>query len=75
MTRVISLSDEAYDALKKMKGEGESFSKVVVKLTEKEKNRGIMAFAGVWKDKPEMEKIMKKIIKGRKKFRTREVKF
>mgnify|MGYP001568746160 FL=1 len=75
MTKVISLSDEAYNELKKLKGEGESFSKVVIKLAKSSKKDGIMAFAGAWKGKPEMNKIFKKILKDRKKFKSREVNF
>ncbi len=74
MTKVISISDDAYEALKRFRGEGESFSKAVMKLTEREKESGIMKFAGMWKDKPEMEKIFAEIRKGREKFKTRDVK-
>ena len=75
MTKVISLSDEAYNELKKLKEEGESFSKVVIKLAEGGKKEGIMAFAGAWKNSPEMDRIFKKVLGERKKFRSREVKF
>lgn len=75
MTKVISLSDEAYNELKKLKGEGDSFSNVVIKMAKSGKKEGIMAFAGAWKDKPEMGKIFRKVIKDRKRFKTREVKF
>jgi len=73
MTKVISLSDEAYAELKRLKGEGESFSKVVIKLVKKDRKEGIMEFAGVWKNKPDAKKIFKEVIKDRKKFKLREM--
>ncbi|MBI4044098.1 MAG: antitoxin VapB family protein [Candidatus Diapherotrites archaeon] len=34
MTKVISVSDEAYDRLKREKRENDSFSKAIIRLTE-----------------------------------------
>lgn len=74
MTKVISISDDAYEALKRIKGEGQSFSKVVVKLAAREKESGIMKFAGAWKGMPDMGKIFTEIRNDRKNFKTRDVK-
>jgi len=74
MTKVISLSDEAYGSLKKMKGEDDSFSDVVMELTKERRKKNLMKFAGVWKDKPEMDKIFEEIFAQRKNFRSRDVK-
>ena len=49
MTKVISLSEKAYQTLKGMKKTGESFSDVVLRVADKEKKRSIMEFAGCWK--------------------------
>ncbi len=46
--RTITISDEAYEALKREKRENESFSKVILRLV---KNReGLLALAGTWSD-------------------------
>lgn len=48
LTKVISLSEEAYKALKKRKGKGESFSDIVVRITSEERFESILEFAGTW---------------------------
>ena len=48
MTKVISLSEEAYKALKRLKKNGESFSDVVVKITKNMAPRSLLDFAGGW---------------------------
>lgn len=74
MVKVISLSNEAYEKLKELKGEG-SFSEVVLELTENKKKKNIMELAGVWiNEADEWEEIKKKIYGDRKKFKLREVK-
>ncbi len=76
MTRVISLSDEAYGSLKSLKEEGESFSEVVNKLVAGKKKGSIMDFAGKWVgSREELDKIEKMIYEDRKKFKLRTVKF
>ena len=76
MVKVISLSNEAYERLKVLKGE-KSFSEVVVELIEekKTKKKNIMDFFGIWSDrKEEVEKMKKMIEEDRKRFKLREVK-
>lgn len=74
MTKVISLSDPAYKRLSMLKGEKESFSEVVMKITEKESKRSLLDFAGAWEDdKEEMTTIFEKIAKERKKAKIRAV--
>lgn len=60
-TKTISLSDEAYTRLKSEKKEGESFSEVVTRLTER---KSLLEFAGAWKEAGEkkIEKV-REIIK------------
>lgn len=75
MTRVISLSDEAYGRLKAAKIEGESFSGVVNRLASLEK-KDIMDFAGKWPGgNEELDKIEKIVYEDRKKFKLRKVEF
>ncbi len=45
MVKMVSLSNKAYEELKKIKNENESFSDVIIKLLNKNKN--IDKFAGI----------------------------
>jgi len=75
MVKVISLSDEAYERLKSIKG-GKSFSEVVIEFTQSKKKKSILDFAGAFSDNAdEWAKIKKKIYEDRKKFSLREIKF
>ncbi len=66
MTKVISLSDDAYAELAALKMPNESFSEVVRKVTKEAKKRRLMGLAGAWKDAPEMDSIFKKIVSYQK---------
>lgn len=64
-TKTVTITEEAYKKLKMEKMEGESFTEVIDRLTDKDKGRkDLMEFAGAWKDF-DVEKIIKK---GRKEF-------
>jgi len=64
MTKIISISDEAYEKLKRMKNE-RSFSKVIIELTFEKNKDNIMKFAGALSNE-EADKIKKEIYKERK---------
>ena len=70
MVKVISLSDKAYSVLREIKGEHDSFSDVVLKLTGQKKG-SIMDFAVIWSDNNELDTVFKAIEKSRKEFRMR----
>lgn len=72
MTRCITLSDDAYNNLKALKTDNESFSEVVRRITTKKKSEELLKLAGIWKDNPEMVKVMKNVYKDRKKFKLRD---
>ncbi|MBS3065979.1 hypothetical protein J4229_02960 [Candidatus Pacearchaeota archaeon] len=75
MVKVISLSNEAYEKLRALKG-SRSFSEIVIEFTDCGKKTDIMDFAGAFKENSSnWNEIKKKIYEGRKKFRLREVKF
>jgi predicted CopG family antitoxin len=63
-TKTVSVTLEAYERLKREKLEGESFSDVIIRLTERGK-KDLIEFAGVWKEAEEIENA---IFEGRKEF-------
>jgi predicted CopG family antitoxin len=75
MVKPVSLSNEAYEVLSKMKSTGESFSDVVLRLAEKDKKKfNVADFAGKWAD-IDVTKMKELIAKDRKRFKLRTVKF
>ena len=68
MTKLVSLSNEVYAELLKIKGREESFSSVILSLTKQKKEReDIRRFAGVLKGhKTELEKFKSMIARDRK---------
>jgi predicted CopG family antitoxin len=64
MTKIISISDTAYEELKKIKN-GNSFTEVILKLTNEKKKCSIMEFAGILSEK-EGDEMLKKIYEERK---------
>ncbi len=75
MTKVISISDEAYEELSNLKESGESFSDVIKKISSKVKKEALKDLYGAWKDYPEMDKIFKDIANRRNKERSGRVHF
>jgi predicted CopG family antitoxin len=73
MTKVISLSEEAYKALKRLKGEGESFSDVVMRVTKTAEPRSLLGFAGRWKG-TDVELVFEKVMAEREASKGRELK-
>jgi predicted CopG family antitoxin len=71
MTRIISISDEAYEKLARIKGK-DSFTQAILRLLREPKG-DIMSLAGVWKDEHEMDGIFKKILEDRHKRDDREI--
>jgi len=76
MTKVVSLSNRAYDEMKAIKHSDESFSDVVIRLINRSKKRSLSDFVGRWPGPPEeLDRIQKILDEDRKKFNLREVKF
>jgi predicted CopG family antitoxin len=72
MTKVISIADDAYEALKNMKQPGDSFSDVVRRITEKTRKQSLKDFAGIWKGMPDIDKAFKDVKEQRKKGKVRD---
>ena len=74
MVKIISLSEEAYSELKKLKGVN-SFSEVVLGLVKPRKS-SLLNLAGKWPgSKTELNNIKEDIKKERKRFKLKDVKF
>ena len=71
MTKVISLSEKAYETLKGMKKPGESFSDVVIRVANKEKKKSILEFAGTWHG-DDADEVLAQIMKDRENAKPRE---
>ena len=73
MTKVISLSNDAYAELKKRKGKGESFSDVVIRMTRGRQGGSLLEFKGAWVggDLDKVEKILERdreVSRGRRRI-------
>lgn len=64
MTKVISISDDAYEGLKKLKA-AKSFSEIVIELVKEKKKGTLMEAAGSW-DPEFAEEVKKRIYEERK---------
>lgn len=69
MTKIISISDEAYEELSKLKNQL-SFTQIIIVLTKMKKKESIMEFTGML-TKEEGNKILREIEKGRKEISRR----
>ncbi len=69
-TKTITITKDAYDALKLQKNKDESFSQVIKRITDSKKGttEAILKFAGAWADVPDkkIEEIKQEIERGRK---------
>jgi len=74
MTKVISLSNRAYEVLSSLKKGKESFSDVVLKLSKREKKKSLVVYSGRWKG-DDITEVFATVSKERKNSRSREVKF
>jgi predicted CopG family antitoxin len=73
MTKIISLSEKAYESLKKLKRDGESFSDVVTRLTKEDGSTSLLPFAGKWVGN-DLEMVFERISEERRKSASREAK-
>lgn len=72
MTKVISLSEKAYGTLKKLKRNDESFSDVVLRLSEEEKRESILRFSGAWRG-GDIDNVFETVMKDRKRATARKI--
>ncbi len=72
MTKVISLSNEAYQTLKDSKRPGESFSDVVLRVVKKKKKKSLLEFSGKWVG-DDINEVFAQIKKDREQSASRKV--
>lgn len=72
MTKVISLSNEAYETLKASKKPGESFSDVVLRIAKPKKKRSLLEFSGTWEG-DDIDEVFAEIKKRREETASRKV--
>lgn len=75
MVKVISLSEAAYEKLKKRKTGGKSFSDVVIELVDKKPRKSIMDLFGALKDDKESIRAFEESYKARKNLKLRHAEF
>ncbi len=71
MTKVISLSEDAYRRLKLRKGQGESFSDVVTRLTGDKGGPSLLALKGSWGG-DDLDRVSRLLAEEREKAKGRE---
>lgn len=74
MTKVITLSDEAYSTLKRMKN-GKSFSKVILSLTANRKEEHLLDILKRMGKNTELADAVESVYKERGKAKLKEVSF
>ncbi|MGD0994316.1 MAG: antitoxin VapB family protein [Candidatus Bathyarchaeia archaeon] len=72
MTKVISLSNEAYQTLKDSKKPGESFSDVVLRVVKTKKKKSLLEFSGKWAGN-DIDEVFAQIKKDREQSASRQV--
>jgi predicted CopG family antitoxin len=72
MTKVISLSEKAYETLKNMKKPGESFSDVVLRVAKEKKKKSLLEFSGTWVG-DDADEVLAQIMKDRENSTSRGV--
>jgi len=76
MTKVISISDDAYETLKDLKTGDESFTRVILRLGQQQEKQNLLDFFGAWPGTgKELAGIKRELEKERAAFKTREARF
>jgi predicted CopG family antitoxin len=72
MTKVISLSEKAYETFKGMKKPGESFSDVIMRIEKETKKKSLLEFSGTWAG-DDADEVFAQIMKDRENSTPRKV--
>ena len=71
--KTVSLSEEAYEKLRGVKKQGESFSQVILRLIDKKTKLQILDFAGAFEESSDEWELIEKRIYTRRKEKSRVV--
>jgi predicted CopG family antitoxin len=74
MVKVVTISDESYEELKKWKG-NKSFSETILALTKKRNNKNLLEFIRSMKPNPKLADAIESVYKERRKFKFKKVRF
>ncbi len=74
MVKVVTISDESYEELKKWKG-NKSFSETILGLTKKRSNKNLLEFIKKMKPNPELADAIESVYKERYKYKLKKVRF
>ena len=72
MTKVVSLSNKAYQTLKDSKKPGESFSDVVLRVVGETKKKSLLEFSGTWVG-DDIDEVFAQLKKDREQSASRQV--
>jgi predicted CopG family antitoxin len=71
--KTLTISEEAYDALSRMKSHGESFTEVILRLTARTRKGNLLDYAGSLPRDDEFAEILEEIVRSREGTRIRSV--
>ena len=71
MTKVISLSNEAYQTLRNLKNSGESFSDVVLRVAGELKKKSLLEYSGKWEGN-DIDEVFLEVRKDREESASRQ---
>jgi len=69
--KTVSLSEEAYEKLRRAKKEGESFSQLILRLIDRRTDLPILEFAGAFEESSKEWELIEKQIYERRKEKSR----
>ena len=72
MTKVISLSEKAYQTLSKLKRNKESFSEVIMRIAKEMESRPLTEFAGKWAGS-DADEVFERVLSDREEAVSREL--
>lgn len=74
MVKVVTISDESYEELKKWKG-NKSFSETILRLTKKRSTKNLLEFIKNMKPNPGLADAIESVYKERYKYKLKKVRF
>ncbi len=73
--KTLTVSEEAYSALAKLKSQGESFTDVILRLATKKSKGSLLDYVRSLDPDEDFARILEEIVKSRQTFQIRRVQF